>query len=333
MIGRIVLREKRYCFPKIQPQNWAARSFIDKIGIVNKITPHMRTFIFAGLALLALVLVSASLNVLTMDAGQPFSFTRVAPTLVDNTMPPGLMRNLLIIFRILIIIGWVLLPIYIIVLLINKDERKRFIRFMAMVLPFILLLYFLANNRSNQKTAEDITPRLFGQPNLDLAGATSVPPPEFVPPPTWVTTLTTIAIALAITLILMGIFYTIWRRSRERLLLKEPLKRVERQAQAALDAIRAGGDLSEAILRCYRQMIETLKEYRGIYRDEDMTPHEFELFLEKHGVPGDPVHQLTRLFEEVRYGAARPGRKDEQVAIASLSAIVSACQRAAQKRG
>jgi hypothetical protein len=142
-----------------------------------------------------------------------------------------------------------------------------------------------------------------------------------------------VAIALAVTLILAGAFYAIWRRTNAQRRLREPLKNVEREAQAALDAIMAGADLREAILLCYLQMVETIKEYRGIYRDQDMTPREFEVFLEKRGVPRDPVHQLTRLFEDVRYGTFKPGRTDEQTAISSLSSIVSACQRFAKKQG
>jgi hypothetical protein len=111
------------------------------------------------------------------------------------------------------------------------------------------------------------------------------------------------------------------------------LRRVEKEARVALDAISAGGDLREAVIRCYLQMIEALQEYRGIHRDQDITPHEFEIILAKRGMPGEPVHQLTTLFEEVRYGTFKPGRKEEQVAIASLSAIVSACQRVAERRG
>jgi HAMP domain-containing protein len=267
---------------------------------VNKITPRTWTFILAGIALLALILLSISLTTLELGAGHPFSFRRVAPSLVDQSVSPGFMRNFLIVFRIIMIIGWVLLPIYIILLFISKDERKRFLRFIATILPFVILLYFFASNQASRDAAEDLTPRLFGDVGTEEFASTPIPPPEFTPPPAWVTTLTTVTIALVISLILIGIFYAIWRRSQERFKLKEPLKKVERQAQAALDNIRAGGDLSEAILRCYLQMVESLKEYRGIYRDQDMTPHEFEIFLSRYGIPGEPVHQLTRLFEEVR---------------------------------
>ena len=58
-----------------------------------------------------------------------------------------------------------------------------------------------------------------------------------------------------------------------------------------------------------------------------MTPHEFERILQERGLPRGPVHDLTQLFEQVRYGGYNPGRQEERVAVSSLSAIVTACQR------
>jgi hypothetical protein len=59
-----------------------------------------------------------------------------------------------------------------------------------------------------------------------------------------------------------------------------------------------------------------------------MTPSEFEQALQGKGLPREPVHQLTHLFEEVRYGARQVGEREERQAIDSLSAIVAACTRA-----
>ncbi len=300
---------------------------------MNKITPRTWTFIFAGIALLALAFLSISLSSLAMSAGKPISFSEIAPQVYDTNISTNWERIFLAILRVLLIIGWILLPFYIILLFISKTERKNFIRRLAGMLPFFIMLYILVNSQIVQKVADQFSPRLFGTQNLPGEVGTPGPTPEFVPPPHWVTTVAVIAIAFAITLILTGFFFLMWRRSRAQLRLKEPLQKVEREAQAALEAIISGRDLREAILRCYLQMVETIREYRGFNREQDMTPREFELFLQKHGLPRDPVHQLTWLFEEVRYGTMKPGRKEEQTAVASLSAIVSACQRAAQKRG
>jgi hypothetical protein len=53
-----------------------------------------------------------------------------------------------------------------------------------------------------------------------------------------------------------------------------------------------------------------------------MTTREFENLLEIAGVPHNPIHQLTQLFEAVRYGNWQPNPIDEQKAIHCLEAIM-----------
>jgi len=53
-----------------------------------------------------------------------------------------------------------------------------------------------------------------------------------------------------------------------------------------------------------------------------MTTREFEDVLEAAGFPYDPIHELTRLFEAVRYGNWQPTPVDEQNAIQCLEAIM-----------
>jgi hypothetical protein len=53
-----------------------------------------------------------------------------------------------------------------------------------------------------------------------------------------------------------------------------------------------------------------------------MTTGEFENVLETAGIPHDPIHQLTRLFEAVRYGNWQPNLADEQTALQCLEAIM-----------
>jgi Domain of unknown function (DUF4129) len=312
--------------------DWRILFNVDKISLVNKITPRTWTFIFAGVALLALILLSVSLNSMQMAAGKPFPFTELAPNIVDQSISSNWLRILLAIFRVGVIIGWILLPLYIIFLIVSKEERKRFLQRILTLIPIFLLLYLITKSQTVEKVASQLNPNLFGTPAVGQAQGTPVPTPQFTPPPNWVTSAAVVTISLSVTIVLGIVFFSMWRRAQARARLREPLENVEREAQIALDAIAAGGDLRDAILHCYLQMVETIKKYRGFYRDQDMTPREFEVFLEKRGMPGDPVHQLTRLFEEVRYGNLKPGRKEEQVAIASLSAIVSACQRFAKKQ-
>jgi hypothetical protein len=95
------------------------------------------------------------------------------------------------------------------------------------------------------------------------------------------------------------------------------------EAEAARQALLAGENLANVILNCYRRMSQALREHQGLVRDEAMTTGEFERLLVAQGVPRDPVHQLTQLFEAVRYGRWQPGAGDEQRALDSLNAILA----------
>jgi Domain of unknown function (DUF4129) len=55
---------------------------------------------------------------------------------------------------------------------------------------------------------------------------------------------------------------------------------------------------------------------------DTMTVREFEQLLETKGLPRDPVHQLTQLFEAARYSLRQFTPADEQTAFDCLSAIV-----------
>lgn len=293
---------------------------------MNKITPRVRSLIIVVIALFALTLLAASLGALRFSEGKPIPANLEAPQIMDPEMPDELSRWILMIFRVVLVIAWVGLPFFIIYLILNKEARKRFLRDMIAFLPILLVLLMIATiSRQDLKKEEptEMAPGA-GQQMPSAVEGTPYPLPEYVPPPAWVTTATTVAIAVGAALLIGGAVLLILRREHRR---TEPLRLVEQQAQAALDSIQSGGDLREAILRCYYQMIAALDEYRGIRRARDITPHEFENILRERGLPRGPVHELTQLFEQVRYGGYNPGRSEETVAVTSLSAIVSACQR------
>lgn len=291
-----------------------------------KFTPRVWTILLAGFVLLALLLLASSLNALELAEGKPVPYSEMAPTFSNSVENENAMSILLIIFRVAMIIVWILVPIFIIYLIISKQARKRFLRDMATLLPILFFLYWLTNSDLMRNREGEAGGMLgFNQPMEE--GVIESPPvmPVFQPPPDWVTTVTSLVLAAALTAIVVLIIFAVWRRNRREEEL--PLQKIERRAQDALDELAAGGDLREVIQRCYFQMIDVLHEYRNIQRDRDVTPHEFEMLLTRHGLPRDPIHQLTMLFEQVRYGAHQPGRQDERLAISSLSAIVTACQR------
>jgi hypothetical protein len=98
------------------------------------------------------------------------------------------------------------------------------------------------------------------------------------------------------------------------------------EAEKAWQALRTGLDLKAVIISCYRQMSLALEKEQGLERKEFMTTREFETLLEAAGLPGTPIHQLTQLFEAVRYGNWQPNAQDEQKALQCLEAIMTSSQ-------
>jgi hypothetical protein len=97
----------------------------------------------------------------------------------------------------------------------------------------------------------------------------------------------------------------------------------EIEIENARQAILAGDDLKNVILRCYQQMGVALERDQQIERAAGMTTGEFERLLTSNGIPQQPVHQLTQLFDRVRYGHWQPKPGDEEKALACLDAILA----------
>jgi hypothetical protein len=98
-----------------------------------------------------------------------------------------------------------------------------------------------------------------------------------------------------------------------------------KEAEQAVQSLKAGEKLENVIMRCYHEMSRSLQASQGIVRDRAMTVGEFEDLLRSQGFPAAPVHQLTDLFEKARYGDLSMGRDDEAQAIESLNAVIEFC--------
>lgn len=295
---------------------------------MKKIDQRLLTLIILGLVLLSMVVLSASLTGLEMNPGKDIPLESFKPDVGQYGSGGNIMSGLVAFLRIVMLILWGLIPLYIIYLIISPEARKQFIKDVLRMLPIVLLLWFFLANRNGQRVFENLEMQ-FEQPQLEDA----YPMPEVEPltfnanPPDWIVTFTSVLIALAITGLVVGIVYFVWRERQRKLAELRPLNDVAREAQAAIDAIQAGGDLRDVIMRAYVEMGKVISENRNITRGQDMTPHEFEVFLQGRGLPPEAIHQITELFEAVRYGALMPGRKEESMAISSLNVIINACRR------
>ena len=194
-----------------------ASHFVDTIGSVSKITFRTWTIIFAGVALLALFLLAASISTLQFDPGQPISFQKLAPQFAEQGASGDISSTLAAFLRVLLILMWIMVPLYLILLIFSKDARKRFLRDMIMMLPFLILLYILSNNQQLKKAAEEVNPAFMGTQNGEIAQLTPAPPPpEFVPPAPWVTTAVIVGLSLTVVAVIASFLYFLWRRAKKQ---------------------------------------------------------------------------------------------------------------------
>jgi hypothetical protein len=158
---------------------------------------------------------------------------------------------------------------------------------------------------------------------MELPTPTPMPPvtSPLGPVPPWL--LWVVGIGLLAGSILTGVW--IFYSSSNRI---KTIDLVGLEAEKAWQALRLGLDLKDVIIQCYRQMSLVLEKERGVEREAFMTTREFESLLEAVGIPHEPIHQLTRLFEAVRYGNWQPNQTDEQKAIQCLEAIMLSSREA-----
>jgi Domain of unknown function (DUF4129) len=103
---------------------------------------------------------------------------------------------------------------------------------------------------------------------------------------------------------------------------RPPASAWELELESARDALRDGADLRQVIIDCYRRMGRALRDGQNLLREAFMTTGEFEELLAAKGVPREPVHQLTLLFEAARYGIGQPDTDEEVRALACLEDIL-----------
>ena len=219
-------------------------------------------------------------------------------------------------WQVLSVVLIILMPMAVIVALFSSEFRKSLLQEFKRVVPFIVMavaILFLISRIQ----LENLKP-----PGSDLLKS----PPDM---PSWISDPTTM-IAFLIGLVLVGLIfltsYFVWQRSKI-----QPLNRIAEEAQATVDQLRAGADYKNAIIHCYIQMCEVLREYQRIERKHSMTAREFAQRLENLGISGWHAHRLTYLFEDARYGALSAKKEEEQEAIECLSAITALAERKAKK--
>jgi hypothetical protein len=278
----------------------------------------------AGVAIVALLLLSSSLTTLELLPGKPFPWGLLRMERETAPLAMGSEGDARL-FAILRIAIWIMLLALIIYMVFTKEGRKRALRIILQLLLFMLLMSFVLERQAAliQNSQGAMT---------GLSPMEEMPfeePPEFIPGDMRdLTNTLSLALAVVLTVIILSALYILWRRNR--LPKDDTLTELAREAQDALDAIQAGGSVKNAVIRCYVEMSRVIAEKRNIQRGSTMTSHEFEEHLVKAGFPKASIQQLTHLFEDARYGDRDPGPAEEQRAVACLSAIVTAATEASK---
>ncbi len=212
-------------------------------------------------------------------------------------------------------LGFILLLALLGISLVRKANLKKLARLAASLAAVVLLMFLVGFLKLPQPdpAAIDIEESV----PVGAAGSFQIAP--IGDPPAGLMDFVLYAVLAAASILGGWLLLRALRRTDEDSLAAE--------AAAALRAIEEGQDLRDVILACYQQMTRAVWKGRGLEREEYMTPREFEDLLRARGVPADPIHRLTGLFEKARYSRVKPGSQDERDAVDCLNAIRLACNR------
>jgi hypothetical protein len=279
-----------------------------------------RSLIFLAIAMVVLFILAIGVSGLTFKDAISLDMTpKNAPETTGP--PPPIDVNLMNYMRIFLAVVIIAFPFFLIYMLINPRRRKELIRSLVFFAILLFLFYQLSNLQKNlSKNAESFN---LGAPSSAVVPMPTPPDPNQIAPPWLINTVGILVGAIALAVIGLAVYWFFFRIRRQE---ASSIRRVAFEAQEAIDAIQAGGDLKTAIIQCYRQMIAAVRTERGIQRPYAATPREFEDILLEKGLPPGPVRDLTRLFEQARYGEFQGGYRHKLEAVACLEEIINACR-------
>lgn len=281
------------------------------------------------LSITAAILLSASVPHLNLRPGVPlwqilqfligeFQMSIAGP--VSSPLPGG--QLILDLYRIIFTIALVCFPFAAILVLLSPELRRRVLR-AALALAVLVAAASAVLSRQMQQ------PQGFegNAPNPLIADSLAESPidesfsPERISP--WIARALSLLTAMLIAGAAAGIIRAV-RRSRAE---ARTLHRIAAHARTAIADISRGGDLGNIVIRCYADMNQVVRERRGLLRERSVTAREFTDHLLRANLPRDAVVALTRLFEKARYSATiSVSPEDQQIAVASLEAIIKACE-------
>ena len=281
---------------------------------------QQKKFLATGFLILTIIIVIFLASGITGVEFQPG--TLIAKEEENENLGPPQLPDLStpIWFYMLMFAIWVILPVSVVLFIKYPEVRKRTAQGLVYVAIYGLILFLLT-----RKTQEE-TPEL-EQLEEELIDTTIIETQreaaEFISSVAEADPNLNIILDITIFIFIAILLWIVYQRYfRKKTSTTEQLKI---EVEGAISEIESGVDLRNVIIRCYAEMSRTLDEKRDIQREHAMTPREFEVELQKIGLPHQAIQRLTRLFEEVRYGHAELGPEAEQEALHCLTAIAEAC--------
>jgi len=269
-----------------------------------------KTLILLGLVMIITVMIAASLSQLQLRPGMPLpsvnnSQVVISPDVQEVPVAFPISEVLKVLFALVLAVA-MLYAMYRIIRSLGWVNVRSYIQTIIVIILIAGSIIFLIM----------LLPKTQDPLAMELPAPTQMSPVTSPLGPVPALLLWLVGVALLVSSILLGIWIFVPSRQETTIDL------LGLEAEKARQALMTGLDLKEVIIACYRQMSFAVEKEQGIERKDFMTTREFEDLLEAAGMPHTPIHQLTQLFEAVRYGNWQPNPMDEQKAIHCLQAIV-----------
>jgi hypothetical protein len=269
-----------------------------------------KTLVLLGLVILITMTIAANLTQLEFQPGMPIPRLQggqlvALPSEEDQFVSISANRFVLV----LIVLIFTVAVLYTTYLIIRGADWKLitdFLRYMLIISVITLSVLFLITLFPG---SDSYTPVVIPipTPNTPVTSPLGSAPPSIL----WL---------VGIGLLLISVLGVMWIITLSHQV--KPIDVVGQEAEKARQALKSGMDFKDVIINCYLQMSLALKQEQGIERKSFMTTGEFENLLETAGIHHKPIHQLTQLFDAVRYGNWQSNVTDEQTAQQCLEAII-----------
>lgn len=226
---------------------------------------------------------------------------------------------IMLLFRGVLGLLLLLLPVYILLSFTTADGRSR------LAADGILLVVLLGVAHFLRGAFEKLPPpeQLGLSAPFQESAVSSAEEGLVLAPPGWLTFIAMIVLSALVARFVLRIRHRVHARRLRRSTFPEEL---DDDTPSSMNAFQEGEPTSSEIVRLYGRMLALVSEERGVARSPSMTPREFEDRLILRGFPPRPLTTLTRLFEHVRYGSSPLGKEEEEAARVSLSSIENACR-------